>query len=130
MREKHRDKKNAQSILSATEKQMEYTLTLKPTDESAFNIIRNIYECFRMIGDAILVSQGKKSEDHVEQIKVLEKLDVKTERPIKLIDNLRKMRHNINYYGYSPKKIEAENVIILAKDSFYKLLAEASERVK
>lgn len=130
MREKYPDKKNAKSILEASEKQMRYTLTLEPTDESAFNIIRNIYECFRMIGDALLVSNGKKSEDHAEQIKILESLKVKTERPIKLVDNLRRMRHNINYYGYSPKKIEAEDAISLAKSCFYQLLSKAKEEIK
>ena len=129
MREKHPDKKNAQSILDASERQMKYTLTLAPTDESAFNIIRNIYECFRMIGDALLVSMGKKTEDHIEQIRILESIDVTTERPIMLIDNLRRMRHNINYYGYSPKKIESEDAISLVKSCFYKLLSKVKEEV-
>ena len=129
IRKKHPDKKNAGSILEASERQMKYTLTLEPTDESAFNIIRNIYECFRMIGDALLVFNGKKSEDHIEQIRALEKLKVKTERPIRLVDNLRRMRHNINYYGYSPKKIEAEDTISLAKSCFYQLLSKAKEEV-
>ena len=129
MREKHPDKKNAQSILDASERQMKYTLTLAPTDESAFNIIRNIYECFRMIGDALLVSIGKKTEDHIEQIRILESIDVTTERPIMLIDNLRRMRHNINYYGYSPKKIESEDAISLVKSCFYKLLSKVKEEV-
>ena len=129
MREKHPDKKNAQSILDASERQMKYTLTLAPTDESAFNIIRNIYECFRMIGDALLVSMGKKTEDHIEQIRILESIDVTTERPIRLIDNLRRMRHNINYYGYSPKKIESEDAISLVKSCFYKLLSKVKEEV-
>ena len=129
MREKHPDKKNAQSILDASERQMKYTLTLAPTDESAFNIIRNIYECFRMIGDALLVSMGKKTEDHIEQIRILESIDVTTERPIRLIDNLRRMRHNINYYGYSPKKIESEDAISLVKSCFYKLLFKVKEEV-
>ena len=130
MRDKHPDKKNAQSILEASEKQMRYTLTLEPTDESAFNIIRNIYECFRMIGDALLAFKGKKSEDHIEQVKVLESLKVKTERPIKLVDNLRRMRHNINYYGYSPGKIEAEDAISLVKSCFFQLLSKAKEEIK
>jgi len=129
MREKHPDKKNAQSILNASERQMKYTLTLVSTDDSAFNIIRNIYECFRMIGDALLVSKGKKTEDHTEQVRILESLDVKTERPIRLIDNLRRMRHNINYYGYSPKKIESEDAISLAKSCFYKLLSKVKEEI-
>ena len=77
-----------------------------------------------------MVSIGKKSEDHIEQIKALDNLNVETGRPIKLIDNLRRMRHNINYYGYSPKKIEAEDVISLAKTCFYQLLSKAKEEIK
>lgn len=125
MRKKHFDSKNALSILEASEKQMKYTLSLEASDESAFNIIRNIYECFRMVGDAILVAKGRSSEDHVEQIKVVEQLKVSTERPLNLIDNLRRMRHNINYYGYSPKKIEADDVILFAKLCFAPVLKVA-----
>jgi len=121
-RQKYPDRKNAASILEASAKQMKYTLTLESNDDSAFNIIRNIYECFRMLGDALLVSQGNVLEDHVEQIKALEDLRIQTERPIRLIDNLRKMRHNINYYGYTPKKIEADDAISLAKTCFEPLL--------
>ncbi len=124
IRFKHPDQKNAESILNASIKQMKYTLTLEISDDSSFNIIRNIYECFRMLGDALLVFKGRISEDHVEQIKSLETLQVKLERPIKLVNNLRKMRHNINYYGYIPEKIEAEDAINFSKSCFH-LLAEA-----
>jgi len=118
MRIKHLDKKNALSIISASKKQMIYTLKLISTDESAFNIIRNIYECFRMLGDALLVSEGKLLEDHIEQIKTLEKLGIQTTRPIKIVDSLRKMRHNINYYGYTPSKLEADDAISFAKECY------------
>lgn len=101
---------------------MKYTLSLEITDESAFNIIRNIYECFRMLGDASLVSKGIASQDHIEQIKELEKMPVKTERPIMLLDALRKLRHNINYYGYISSKTEAEDSISIAKNCFYQIL--------
>ena len=130
MRETHPDKKNALSILISSERQMNYTLTLKSTDESAFNIIRNIYDCFRMIGDAILISKGFKSEDHIEQIKAIEKLNAKTSRPIRLIDNLRRIRHNINYYGYSPKKIESDEIIIFAKDCFREIVKSARKEIE
>lgn len=119
---KHPDKKNALSILQAAEREMEYTLKLQVTDESAFNIIRNVYECFRMLGDASLVSKGIVSQDHVEQIKEIEHMPVQTERPIMLIDTLRKLRHNINYYGYIPSKIEAEDAISIAKACFNSIL--------
>lgn len=118
---KHPDKKNALSIINAAEREMQYTLNQAVTEESAFNIIRNIYECFRMLGDARLISKGF-SLDHVEQIKELETIPVKTERPLKLIDSLRKLRHSINYYGYIPSKAEAEDAVSIAETCFFPLL--------
>ncbi len=118
---KHPDKKNALSIIQAAEKELRYTLLLQITDESSFNIIRNIYECFRMLGDAKLISKGIVSKDHIEQIQELENIKVETQRPTKLIDSLRRLRHNINYYGYVPSKIEAEDAISIAQACFYPL---------
>src|SRR3989338_3534660 len=93
------DKKNALSIIGASKRDMDFTLTLKLAGDSGATIVRNIYECFRMLGDALLVAKGIKSQDHTEPIQELLKLKVNTQRPIYLIDNLRKLRHNINYYG-------------------------------
>ena len=121
-RVKHPDKKNALSIILAAEKEMKFTLKQEITEESSFNIVRNIYECFRMLGDAKLISKGIVSKDHIDQIKELERINVETTRPIKLIDSLRKLRHNINYYGYLPNKSEAEDAISIAKSCFYQLL--------
>lgn len=118
---KRPDKKNALSIINAAERELKYTLGLPIDDESSFNIIRNIYECFRMLGDALLVSKGIISKDHIEQIKEIEKIQVKTDRPIRLIDTLRRIRHNINYYGYIPSKSEAEDAISIANACFYPL---------
>lgn len=128
-RYKHPDKKNAGSIIEASTRQMNYTLTLEPNDQSAFNIIRNIYECFRMLGDALLVSEGRILEDHAEQIKAIEGLRINTARPIRLVDNLRRMRHSINYYGYNPTKIEAEDAVSLAKACFGQVLEAVKKEV-
>lgn len=122
IRYKVQDRKNALSIIEASKRDMNYTITLKLTGDSAATIIRNIYECFRMLGDALLVAKGIKSQDHIGPIKELLKLKVDTPRPIYLLDNLRKLRHNINYYGYSPKIIEVEDAISLAKSCFEPLL--------
>ena len=119
-RMKHRDSKNAQSILDAAEREMQFTLKQPVSEESSFNIIRNIYECFRMLGDAILVSRGIVSQDHVEQIRELELIQVETKRPIKLIDSLRKLRHNINYYGFNPRKTDSDDAISFARTCFSK----------
>lgn len=127
---KHHDNKNALSIINAAEREMNFTLKQTITDESAFNIIRNIYESFRMLGDARLVSKGIVSQDHVEQIKELESISVETKRPIKLIDSLRKLRHNINYYGYIPTKAEAEDAISIAHSCFNPLLKEIRKEIE
>ena len=127
---KHNDKKNALSIVNAAEREMHFTLKQAVTEESAFNIIRNIYESFRMLGDARFVSKGIVSQDHVEQIRELETIQVKTERPIKLIDTLRKLRHNINYYGYIPTKREAEDAISIAHACFLPLLKEIKKELE
>jgi len=129
-RQKHPDKKNASSILDASSKQMDYTLTLESSNDSAFNIIRNIYECFRMLGDALLVTQGIESEDHLAPIHELMKIKVETPRPIKLVGHLRRMRHNINYYGYAPKKEEADDAISLAKSCFKPLLKAVKKEIE
>ncbi len=121
---KHPDKKNALSIISASEKEMKFTLKQVVNEESAFNIIRNVYECFRMLGDARLVFKGIVTQNHEEQIKELETVQAKTERPIKLIGALRKLRHNINYYGYIPTQAEAEDAVSIAKACFNPLLKE------
>ncbi|MEK6844426.1 MAG: hypothetical protein AABX83_03300 [Nanoarchaeota archaeon] len=126
---KHEDKKNALSIINAAEREMQFTLKQIVTEESAFNIIRNIYESFRMLGDAQLISKGIVSKEHTTQIKELEKIKVETERPIRLIDTLRKLRHNINYYGYIPTKAEAEDAVSIAKACFNPLLKEIKKNL-
>ncbi len=115
------DRKNMISILKAAKMDMDFTLRMKPDRDSANTIIRNIYECFRKLGDALLVSRGIESVDHMMPIRELMKLRVATTRPINLIDNLRRLRHNINYYGYSPNIQEVEDVLSLAESCFYPL---------
>ena len=129
-RYKRPDTKNAQSIIEASQRDLQFTLTLMLTAASAPTIIRNIYESFRMLGDALLVKKGIVSQDHIAPIKELLKLSVNTSRPILLIDNLRILRHNIQYYGYVPKLVEAEDVLSLAKNCYAPLFAEVSKQIK
>ena len=121
---KHHDKKNALSIVNAAEREMRFTLKQIVSEESAFNVIRNIYESFRMLGDALLLSKGIVSQDHVEQVRELEKIQVKTQRPIRVVDSLRRLRHNINYYGYKANIEETKDTLSLAKSCFNPLFNE------
>lgn len=126
MRYKRPDTKNASSIIESAKRTMDYTLTLKVTEQSAITIARNIYECFRMLGDAILVKKGISSEDHLLPIKEVSQIKIESKRPIASVENLRILRHNINYYGYNPTIPEVNDSISLAKECFYK----AYEKIK
>ena len=130
VRYKRPDKKNALSIVNAAERDMRFTLTLKPDEGSASTITRNIYESFRMLGDALLVNEGIESQDHIMPIRELLKLRVSTTRPINIIGNLRTLRHNINYYGYNPKISEVEDVISIAKSCFEPLKKAVLEKIE
>jgi len=124
------DKKNALSIVEAAKRDMKFTLSIKPTEESGPTIIRNIYECFRMLGDAALVAKGIEADDHAEQIKGLIGIRASTKRPVNLVDNLRTLRHNINYYGYKPRLAEVEDAISIAKSCFWSLLTVLLKELK
>lgn len=124
------DKKNALSLVEASKKQIGFTLKLKPSEESGPTIVRNIYESFRMLGDALLISKGIKSEDHILPMRELLKVKVKTERPINLIDNLRRFRHNINYYGYHPSLSEVYDTLSIAKSCFNPLYKEVLKIIR
>ncbi len=120
MRFKRPDTKNALSIIESSKKTMDFTLTLNVNDASGMTIVRNIYECFRMLGDALLSMKGIKSEDHILPINELCTINIQSNRPISAVENLRRLRHNVNYYGYNPNLAEVEDAISLAKDCFYK----------
>jgi uncharacterized protein (UPF0332 family) len=130
MRYKRPDRKNALSIIEAAERDMKFTLSMEVTEESGPTIVRNIYECFRMLGDALLILKGIESEDHIAPIKELTNIKVNTDRPINLVDNLRRLRHNINYYGYKPKLPEVKDVISIAESIFQPVLNSISNQLK
>lgn len=130
MRQKTPDIEKARSLMKSAKKDYDYTLTLKISDDSANTIIRNIYESFRMLGEAILTIKGVGFTDHVECINELINLGVKTERPVQILDYLRKTRHRINYYGYITKKEEAEEIVSIGKSFFIRFYDEVWRRVR
>jgi uncharacterized protein (UPF0332 family) len=129
LRIKRPDNKNALSLIESAKKDMKYTLSLEINEQSASTIVRNIYESFRKLGDAILTHKGIESQDHVAPIKELMAIKVNTTRPVNLLDNMRRLRHNVNYYGYNPKIIEVVNVVSLAKDLFEPLTKEIEKKI-
>lgn len=129
LRYKRPDTKNAQSMIESAKRDMKFTLSLTLNDDSAGTIIRGIYECFRMLGDALLVAQGRISKEHTEQLKALLSLNPASPRSLQLLDNFRMLRHNINYYGYSPTNEEAEDILNFARQCFEPVCQAVENRV-
>ncbi|MEK6974688.1 MAG: hypothetical protein AABW41_05640 [Nanoarchaeota archaeon] len=130
MKIKRPDSKNALSLIVESEREMKFTLTIALNEDSTSTIVRNIYECFRMLGEAVLINKGFESKDHVESINALLKINVVTIRPINVIDNLRRLRHNINYYGYHPTIAETKDAIDIANSCFNPLLSYIKKTIQ
>ena len=54
------DRKRALDLIASAKEELIYTLSLEISEKSANTIVRNIYESFRMLGEALLISDGKK----------------------------------------------------------------------
>jgi len=77
LRQKVPDRKNALSIAEAAKRDIDFTLSLDINERSGSTIVRNTYECFRMLGESLLIAKGIRSEDHVTPINELLSLEVK-----------------------------------------------------
>lgn len=118
----------ARSLIQASENEMKYIDTLEPRLEASSTIIRGIYENFRRLGEAILLSQGKEG-DHEETIKALTALPAKTGRPIQVLDNLRRLRHDINYQGYQPSQADLNDVLSIKRECWKPVLDEVKRHI-
>ncbi len=126
------NKFKAESMLKSAEIEMNYIKNLNPVKEAGATIISRIYEDFRMLGDALLLIRGKEAigpDHHTEMINELFTLNVKTERPIRILNNLKKIRNNINYQGYIPLDEDVKEVISIAETCFEPLLKEVKKEV-
>lgn len=130
MREKKPDKQRAISLINASKNDIKFTLSIKITKESSPTIVRNIYESFRRLGEAILIAKGFESSVHAEALNELFSLKVNTKRPIRIIENLKGIRDNINYRGYEASVNDAKESVEIAKDLFSDICRAAEEKIQ
>ncbi len=127
------DKAKAKGMVFAAEMDMDFISQLPAETKSAQSIIRGIYENFRILGDALLTAQGFKAagtDHHTQMIDALIKLDVKTMRPLLLLNELKKIRHQINYNGYVPTEKDVRYVIELKESFWNNILSEVKKQIE
>ena len=127
MRIRTPDVKRAQGLVSGARADMTFTRTLPVTEHAGSTIVRNVYECFRMLGEALLRVRGLEPEGHIEPIQELLKLTVTTRRPVRSVEHLRKLRHDINYNGYRASAYEVKDALDIA-DACFDAVADAVEK--
>ncbi len=127
------DKFKAQSMIVAAEMEIKFTRTINPAQESASTIVRNIYEAFRMLGDALLLIHGKEASGlnhHEEMINELFTLKVDTKRPMQILLNLKNLRNRVNYQGYIPTLEEVKDARSIVESCFDPIIKKIKEEVK
>jgi hypothetical protein len=116
-------------MINAAMAEVEFLKKLPARPEAASTIIRGIYENFRMLGDALLRAQGLEATDHKPMVDALIKLPAKTKRPLQVLDNLRTLRHNINYKGYRPTEDDLRDALSILEACWDAVLAEVKKKV-
>ena len=127
-RQKKPDPYEAKSMLSAAKQDMAYVLSLPVTAQGSQTILRSLYEDFRSVGNALLIAEGIEESDHVPMIKRVIALQVTTPRPIGVLENFRRLRHDVNYRGYVPTLADVQDFADFAK-SCWKPVLEEAERI-
>lgn len=132
IRERVPDKFKATSLIDAAEMEMAFIKTLNVSLESGATIVSRIYENFRRLGEALMLIKGRESVgrgQHTDNINELFFLKVKTKRPIQVLENLKKIRMDINYNGYIPNIEEIRDALSIAESCFNQIVEEIKKEL-
>lgn len=111
IRKKEPDFNLANALKKSAEKNLIFVRKLEISDENAEQIINNCYDIMRELIEVNLASEGYKSYSHEAVIIYLKKFNNFNENEIDFLDDLRKTRNRIKYYGKESNKEEAQIVL-------------------
>jgi len=125
VRKQARDLNLANALIKSSEKSVRNIMRTTVDDLNAESLLSEIYDAIREIIDSILSLGGYKSYSHEASILFLERFSDISESERLFLDNLRKVRNGIKYYGKEIDSIEVKKVmgfmdLILPK--LYKIL--------
>ncbi len=119
-----KDERLANLLIKESFNRLEFVKSLKLNEKNAKYIVENIYDTLRDLIEAKLALNGFKSYSHEATILFLKKFPEFKESEIRFMDDLRKTRNGIKYYGKNIELNEAKNVVdfsasILPKLKFF-----------
>lgn len=101
----------ARALIKSSKKGYNYIKKTEINEESAEHIISDVYDVIRELIESKLNLDGYKSYSHEATILYLKKFKEFSESEIIFLDNLRKIRNGIKYYGKEANKESAVQVI-------------------
>ena len=116
-------------MVDAAEREMSYVLKQEMREEAAATLVRAMYECFRQLGDALLLARGFEAKDHHVMIDEVLHMNVDTPQPLIVLDRLRRTRMKINYEGYFPSKAELDDFNQFSRTCWHIVLTEARKTI-
>ena len=108
---KEKDEILAKALIKSSEKGERYAKNQAITEESAEHIVADVYDAIRELIEAKLSLLGYKSYSHEATISFLKKFQDFNESDITFLDNLRKTRNSIKYYGREATIEDAEKTL-------------------
>lgn len=111
IRIRDKDNERVKSIISSAEKNADFTKTIAITEKSSDLIFREIYESIRQLGDAKLWLLGYEPRTHEVSLDILKDLDIKDKLKLNSLDRFKKIRHDLNYRGFSTTLEQAKEII-------------------
>lgn len=102
------DKNLSSALVQESLERIEFVQRLIKGLENPKYIVENIYDAIRGLIEAKLAADGFKSYSHEATILYLKKFKEFTDAEIGFLDDLRKIRNKIKYYGTGVEKEKAD----------------------
>jgi|SRR3972149_7447852 len=101
----------ASALIKSAEKNIRFVGKLEINDENAEHIASDVYDIIREHIEAKLSLEGYKSYSHEATLHFLARFKEFTEPEIEFLDNLRRTRNGIKYYGKQLNSEEAKIIL-------------------
>lgn len=125
-----KDDERAKFLFDMAEERLNIIIPVLPK-ETPYKLIEEYYEIIVQLITAIMYSNGYKTLSHVSLIEYLAKNYLEfSQGEIKMMDNLRKLRHGTVYYGRKAKEEFLINNEKSVKDIIEKLSSIIKNKLK
>lgn len=101
----------ADVLINSSKKGESHAKKQEMTEENAEYIVADVYDTIRELIEAKLALDGYKSYSHEATVLFLKKFKEFNESEIGFLDNLRKIRNGIKYYGKESDAEEAKKAL-------------------